>query len=359
MFEMATLDDIVLSAMKNQTIKDIILGNYTQNDPLVNALKPFVDFQERKYGGQCQNKTYPLVKQYGFQCAAPGIGDITKAKVLFVGPNPGFTVNMCNPRFFANDDNGPLKMFNGSNNEDITDDEATDFLRILNPMKDNRRVMRVIDEKAPCPTLTINIVNKDNKTNKNKIEAKPRGIRYWNDLVRKILLKLSPDDALPSAPNKPDPQKLDSLLEKTAFIEIIPFGSLGSEGVSFDTAYLCWEKFTEPFLKYSVAKVWIIVGGLARSLFSNIMRKSHNSLGSVFDAIDVNGSPTWNPVKSKEYEFGYIYRIPYDGGNRTILVIPHPNARKGMFGACVDDGNSNVNVKQISCAEWEFLRSII
>jgi len=315
--------------VRNDIIREIIKRNHTVHVPVeklpdnvnkrlfknlpinkalekYNAYKSFVDYQRCVY---CKNRT--SLSEQGFQGGVPWVGDLENASVLFLSSNPAFTWNQCTPRYNAKSNNWTITY---KNNEKVESEVIDELDKVINFYKkpfgpgNLINLMEIINDNKKGSLLTVNIREDE------RIIPKKGGVKFWNDLTEKVLIKLYENDD-----DKELVKNWKKLIEeKAVFTEIVPFQSLGEEHIDSKILQLCWDSFSSKILSYSKANLWIVVGSQARNQLSQKMKNDGN-----FVPADNGQMPDLETGKI----YSLMYKDKYEKRPLTLWVIPHPNAR--------------------------------
>ena len=190
-----------------------------------------------------------------FQLPEPWTGNLSSAPILFVSSNPSINKDEAYP----------------TKSKSWSEDEVVDFFE--NRFESNRIWTRA------SPSQARYVLLKDRKSYHDD------WVRFWSS-ARKRSEELLDHAPVPG--------------RDYALTEVVHCKSEDEEGVS-ESISICSQKWIEPILEHSNAKIVVLVGALARDVCSDI----------------------WNIDNSQSVHFNVL------AGHRprAVVILPHPNAR--------------------------------
>jgi hypothetical protein len=234
------LDEAAKCIIDNPEVHDL-LTDVLENRPVKNhphPLQKLVEFQRYEYA---RNGT--TLEKQGFQVGEPWVGDITKARILFLSSNPAFAFNENSPRYFAQ-----TKIFAMPGNKKT----PLDLSQVRQNLHDRF-------QNNPVRGKALHIETLDSSGNIKGSKSVP----YWG-CVRNNVETLLPV-SLKGNP-KPLTDYVRKLMSYAVCMEVVPFKSNRETGVH-DAMSECWDKYTRHILERAAAPVFILVGLMARKAF--------------------------------------------------------------------------------------------
>lgn len=306
------LEKVFKEIVQNFILRQAILHPEEKHDEdaFFEGCKNFAQYQR----DLCKEKGLDF-NQEGFMVGSPWHGDIEKAPVLFLSSNPAITLGSCFPRWHPSMENPAKDKFSlgGMNSDGLS--KHKNFINISDVQNffTNRFQETAISDKG---LLNVWMIGKDGglypKCNKN---GRRTWVHFWNFMRRTLAALFDMKETASSE------KSTKYLMQHALSTEIIPFGSMDQKGVHNTLMRdYCWERFVTPILEHCKARIFILIGSVARNDFCNFITKSY----------DADGKAVLEKLKARES----IYLFPCGGIERKVVAIPHPRASGNTIETC-------------------------
>jgi hypothetical protein len=227
---MKSLDEVARDIIENPDIHDLLTDVLDGRPLRCHPFKGLVESQRDEY-----EKHGLDIRTQGFQTGEPWIGDIEKARILFLSSNPAFTFDENCPRYFAQPEHFAMPY----SEKKLSWQEVWEWIR--------NAAQTACAENGGLYIQTIDANGKkDNKA-----------IPYWGCVRNNVKLLLPPT---------PGGYSLEELMSYAVCMEVVPFKSVKEAGVQ-EALCTCWENFARHILARAAAPIFVLVGKRARDVF--------------------------------------------------------------------------------------------
>jgi hypothetical protein len=229
---MKSLDQVAREILENPHIHDLLTDVLAKRTLRDHPFKKLVEFQRDEY-----RKHGLDIRDQGFLPGIPWIGDIEKARVLFLSSNPAFTHDEKCLRYFA-EKPGEFRTPDGT--------ESSCWEEIQKSLSGYFQTIHVAGRALQFETLS----------------GDHKAIPYWGCIRNNV------EQLLPNAVKhrKPLEAYVRMLMSHAVCMEIVPFRSNRQIGVS-EALSTCWEDFTRHILANAAAPIFVLVGEKVKDIF--------------------------------------------------------------------------------------------
>jgi hypothetical protein len=289
---MKSLDEVAQDIIENPDIHDLLTDVLAGRPLRCHPFKGLVESQRDEY-----EKHGLDIRTQGFQTGEPWIGDIEKARILFLSSNPAFTFNENCPRYFAQTKTFAMPY----SKETLSLQEVREWIH-------NAAQTACVAGRG----LHVRTVDADG-------EECCKEITYWG-CVRNNVERLLPNEMK----GKDEKAYFRKLMSYAVCMEVVPFKSVKEAGVQ-EALCTCWENFARHILARAAASIFVLVGKRARDVFLEQALKSTERA----EAEDCFGKDEdKDKDKEKEKNKRKIYRYEYKGGTERSVVFVESNMGK-------------------------------